>query len=488
MEQGVFQIINEEGAICQVDTTDENSRYSGSVWQKICESKLWRHSLSAVFDGIQYKSNNGKQDFNSPAGFRVKIMGEVDAFLPGNHFIKWRSFDEDFEGNEFLVKVKEFDPHSGQVIVTETSSGMPLIAEAYRENKLLKGEIMRYQFKTNGIEEFSSYPTGLMVKIEDVESFLPIYNFAKWRDTEDNCSGQKIVVMVDKFDDSPTSVILNEVPTTDISNIDVDLLNETLELIGEAYENGKSVAGTIVGEKYNRNMNRAGYCVSINGLEAFLPCNLAPENLHTDLSHVFGVHIIARVETIDAERKGIILSAANFFGDRSQTKSTEISDQPLIIFTDASVVPNKEISSFAIVAQNIIQNFEVPQNIIDKYNLEIEPESSSEVSVFSGIVLNFGVDAAELIALFAAVEIMMYLITATEQKIVIYTDSLFTKKLLESDQLEDEQLMYKDVIESLRTIVAEKEIDITLKKVKAHAGLYFNELADRVAKRRRREF
>ena len=47
--------------------------------------------------------------------------------------------------------------------------------------------------------------------------------------------------------------------------------------------------------------------------------------------------------------------------------------------------------------------------------------------------------------------------------------------------------MYKDVIQSLRTIVAEKQIDISVKKVKAHAGLYFNELADRVAKRRRVE-
>ena len=95
-------------------------------------------------------------------------------------------------------------------------------------------------------------------------------------------------------------------------------------------------------------------------------------------------------------------------------------------------------------------------------------------------MLNFGVDAAELIALFAAVEIMMHLITTTAQKSVIYTDSLFTKKLFESDQLEDEQLMYKDVIQSFKTIMAEKEISITIKKVKANAGLYFNELAGRV--------
>ena len=484
MENGVFEIINEEGAICRVDTVDEGSQYYGPVWRAICESKLQGKTLPSVFDKIQYKSNNGDPDLSSPKGFLVKIMGEVDAFLPGNHFIKRRAIDEDYVGAVLVVKVREFDPHSRQVIVTESSNAMAIIEEAYREDKLLKGAIKRIQYKTNGVEESSIYPTGFIVGIEGVDLFLPVTNFSKWRDTSRDFSGQKVAVMVDQFYENPMNIILKEIPTTDISNIDIDLLNETLELIGKAYEEGKYVAGTIVGEKLNQHKNRAGYAVSINGLETFLPCNLAPPDLATDISPALGRHIVARVEAIDTDRMGIVLSAVDSFSDPTQ-KTTELSNQPLIVFTDASVVPDKDIATFAIVVQNICQDFEIPQELIDKYNLRAEPESSNDISVFTGIILNFGIDAAEFIALLATVEIHQHLCIDTRQKIVIYTDSLFSKKLFESDQLKDEQLIYKDLLQRLRNIVSEENLDISVKKVEAHAGIALNELADKVSRRRR---
>jgi ribonuclease HI len=485
MENGVFEIINEEGAICRVDTVDEGSQYYGPVWRAICESKLQGKTLLAVFDGIQYRSNNGDPDLSSPTGFRVKIMEEVDAFLPGNHFIKRRAFDEDYVGAVLVVKVREFDPHSRQVIVTESSNAMAIIEEAYREDKLLKGEIKRFQYKTNGVEESSIYLTGFIVGIEDVDLFLPVTNFGKWRDTSRDFSGQQVAVMVDQFYENPMNIILKEIPTTDISNIDIDLLNETLELIGKAYEERKYVAGTIVGEKLNQQQNRAGYAVSINGLETFLPCNLAPPDLATDISPALGRHIVARVEAIDTDRMGIVLSAVDSFSDPTQ-KTTELSNQPLIVFTDASVVPDKDIATFAIVVQNICQDFEIPQELIDKYNLRAEPESSNDISVFTGIILNFGIDAAEFIALLATVELLRYICVATGQKIVIYTDSLFSKKLFESDQLEGEQLIYKDLHQRLMSIVTQENLDISVKKVEAHSGINNNELADRVAKNRLR--
>ena len=486
MENGVFEIINEEGAICRVDTVDEGSQYYGPVWRAICESKLQGKTLPSVFDKIQYKSNNGDPDLSSPKGFLVKIMGEVDAFLPGNHFIKRRAIDEDYVGAVLVVKVREFDPHSRQVIVSESSDAMVIIEEAYREDKLLKGEIKRIQYKTNGVEESSIYPTGFIVGIEGVDLFLPVTNFSKWRDTSRDFSGQKVAVMVDQFYENPMNIILKEIPTTDISNIDIDLLNETLELIGKAYEEGKYVAGTIVGEKLNQHKNRAGYAVSINGLETFLPCNLAPPDLATDISPALGRHIVARVEAIDTDRMGIVLSAVDSFSDPTQKRPTELSSQPLIVFTDASVVPDKDIASFAIVVQNIFHDFEVPQKLIDKYNLRAEPESSNDISVFTGIILNFGIDAAEFIALLATVELLRYICVATGQKIVIYTDSLFSKKLFESDQLEGEQLIYKDLHQRLMSIVTQENLAFFVKKVEAHSGINNNELADRVAKNRLR--
>ena len=54
--------------------------------------------------------------------------------------------------------------------------------------------------------------------------------------------------MVDSFDPNSLSIVVREITITD-QDIDIELVNEALDLIGRAYENGKYIRGTIVAEK-----------------------------------------------------------------------------------------------------------------------------------------------------------------------------------------------------------------------------------------------
>ena len=90
-----------------------------------------------------------------------------------------------------------------------------------------------------------------------------------------------------------------------------------------------------------------------------------------------------------------------------------------------------------------------------------------------------------LFAIIAATELLKYLVTDTGQKIVIYTDSLTAIKTLDINKEFDSGLAdYSRLRSNYYKIITDNNLDISLKKVPAHSGYEFNELADVSAKRR----
>ena len=158
--------------------------------------------------------------------------------------------------------------------------------------------------------------------------------------------------------------------------------------------------------------------------------------------------------------------------------------QPLIIFTDASVRKDLKTAAFAIVVKNIPFNFDIPLPIIKKYNLNIEAESSVEMCILSGEILNYNVDAAEIMAIMAAVDIFSYLARVSKQKMVIYTDSLNAKKILGDKRMPPRTKLYATLRKYFLRICAMNHLEVIIKKVKAHSGIELNELVDQVARQR----
>ena len=194
-----------------------------------------------------------------------------------------------------------------------------------------------------------------------------------------------------------------------------------------------------------------------------------------------------------ADDEGVVAELANelfnissaYIALRDNTVRPDDSEQqPLVIFTDASVRKNYEYAAFSIVAKNIVQNFSLPMEVLDKYNIQIEPESSDEICFLTGVVVNFDVNSAEMMAILAALEIFLDSAIETGQSIVFYTDSLTSKKVLCHKLLQSELSKYSEIRKIFKNIVNENSIDVIIKKVKAHSGIEMNEIADIFAKRR----
>ena len=158
--------------------------------------------------------------------------------------------------------------------------------------------------------------------------------------------------------------------------------------------------------------------------------------------------------------------------------------QPLIIFTDASVREDQEIATFGIVVENIPIDFELPENILKKYNIRFESGYPEELCVLSGEIANYTVDSAEIMGILAAVEIFMFLVQHSSQQIVIYTDSLTAKKVLTDKRMPANTRIYSELRKCFNKLIETNGLDIVVKKVKAHAGIEYNEMADLVAKQR----
>ena len=158
--------------------------------------------------------------------------------------------------------------------------------------------------------------------------------------------------------------------------------------------------------------------------------------------------------------------------------------QPLIIFTDASIRENMDVAAFGIVANNIPNNFNVPSKVIDKFNIISLPNEPGErLCKFSGVVANYDINSAEIMAILCSVEIFMYLTLSTKQTIVIYTDSLVAKKVLSGKRMPPNSSKYINLRKQFIRL-KDNGLDIIIKKVSAHADIPLNELVDGIAKER----
>ena len=119
MEKGVFQIINNEGQICYVNTVKKDSKTYGKTWEDICRSVLNGNALEGVIDRFQYRTHEGKKTSEKPTGMVVKINGEEEVFLPFSLSGSYRNSLDDSIGERIVVMVESFDPMNLQVVVRE---------------------------------------------------------------------------------------------------------------------------------------------------------------------------------------------------------------------------------------------------------------------------------------------------------------------------------------------------------------------------------
>lgn len=155
--------------------------------------------------------------------------------------------------------------------------------------------------------------------------------------------------------------------------------------------------------------------------------------------------------------------------------------------TDASLRENYEVASFAIIIKNINQNFEIDKEIIEKYQLKSDEYSSNKYLIITGLVKNIDIHATEMIAIIATLEILNYLIMETGQNIILYTDSLTALKVFRDKNSFVNYENYLSLKNYFYSIQENTNMNILIKKVKAHAGHVINELADCFAKKRLNE-
>ena len=206
------------------------------------------------------------------------------------------------------------------------------ICESTLNNTILKGEIAKYQYRTHEGEPIDDKPTGFVVKINgNIEVFLPFKLCGRFRESNINYDGDTVAVMVESFDPNSLSIIVREITITD-QDIDIALVNEALDLIGQAYEDGKYIRGTIIAEKKKwadneHDRKRAGFLVTINGIEAFLPVSMSFYSYGIDISHLIGTNIMAGIEEINVEKMTITLSMKAPYEKLISTKPLPLKDE-----------------------------------------------------------------------------------------------------------------------------------------------------------------
>ena len=159
--------------------------------------------------------------------------------------------------------------------------------------------------------------------------------------------------------------------------------------------------------------------------------------------------------------------------NQSDLETQEVAvTQPLLIFTDASVRETMDVAAFGVVADNIPESFSLPEEILEKYNIIYIPsERGNKQLQFSGLIMNYDVNAAEIMAILCSIEIFMHLSIKTKQKIVIYTDSLVAKKVLTDKRLPSNSKRYTALRDRYQELIDTNQLDIVIKKVNAHVGI-----------------
>ena len=131
---------------------------------------------------------------------------------------------------------------------------------------------------------------------------------------------------------------------------------------------------------------------------------------------------------------------------------------------------------------NIPFSFDVPLDILKNYNIRIDPESSGELCILTGEILNQNVDAAEIMAIIASVDIFCYLIRISKQNLVIYTVSFNAKKILGNKRMPPRSKTYSLLRKNFLDIINLKKLNVTIKKVATHTRIKLNEISDKHAK------
>ena len=157
--------------------------------------------------------------------------------------------------------------------------------------------------------------------------------------------------------------------------------------------------------------------------------------------------------------------------------------QPLAIFTDASVRKKLNVASFGIVAINVERDFQVPEALLKKYNIESHLNNSGNCHL-TGLIVNYNSATAEIMGIIAALEIFAFLASDTLQKIIFYTDSLIAKKVLSDKRMPLNSKLYSNFRQNFIKIKNLFSLEIVIKKVAAHKGIESNEIADQLAKER----
>ena len=178
-----------------------------------------------------------------------------------------------------------------------------------------------------------------------------------------------------------------------------------------------------------------------------------------------------------------IISAYHLIEDTID-EANNLEVPPLIIFTDASLRDDMETATFGIVVRDLGNDFEVPIKILEKYQIKFHNSDFNHLCVISGEIVNFDVHATEMMGVVAGLEIFSYSLKSAKRQIVFYTDSLVTKKVLSAKRLPPNTKNYAEIRKYFMKLILDRSLDVVIKKVKAHAGVELNEVADQVAKDR----
>jgi ribosomal protein S1 len=216
VKKGVYEITNNEGAICYVDTATKGKNTYGPTWAAICESLKSHRVLEAVIDRYQYRSTNGKPEETRPTGFVVKINNEVEAFLPGS-LSSCTNYNIVHVGERIAVMVVSFDPLSQSLVMREirvadegfdidmVNEALDLVGKASAEDKYVRGTIVGEK-----VSRIHNRRSAYLLSIGGLEAFLPCnQTFFPYIDNVEKIIGHHVLASVLEISLEKLSVVMS---------------------------------------------------------------------------------------------------------------------------------------------------------------------------------------------------------------------------------------------------------------------------------------
>ena len=236
LENGIYQIMNDEGAICRVDTTTPDKNTYGPVWADICEAAIHGKVLDATIDRFQYKTMKGELTDPMPTGFLVKIQDEVEAFLPVSLNARFRDFTHEYNGDKIAVMVESFDPKSLSLVMREIrvtgenydiekiNEALSLISQANEENKYVKGTVVGEK-----ISYRCRHRAAYLIDINGLEAFLPCgESYYPFDEKIDKLIGHNVMASVNEICLEKMSIVLSMKAPYEklVANLSKPMLNQ----------------------------------------------------------------------------------------------------------------------------------------------------------------------------------------------------------------------------------------------------------------------